>query len=998
MKKASMKGGIVILASLMLAVVSQADIIIVDDDGPADFNNIQAAIDDSNDGDIIFVFPGTYTGPGNRDIDFAGRGITVQSVAPQDAHIVAATVIDCEGQGRGFNFNSGEDANSVLNGLTITNGYADYGGGIRCQGGSPTIVNCTVSACSASQDGGGLFGCDGVENCIVSKNTAGRNGGGMARCYRPTNCIIRGNWASQNGGGLFESCDPFSCIVSCNTAAVNGAGIYEQDECDGVIINCTIGWNTALSGQGGGICGLSGGVLANCILWGNTDSTSNPDYPEFAHVYSPFADVSFSCIEDEEPNDANIPFGGADNGNIDDYPLFAREPNDGGDGWGDDPCTSGVDEGANDDFGDLHLRIGSPCLNTGNPAESIPGRVDMDGEPRIMGRIIDMGADEFLIPTIIVTRPQAGDVWVGGSRHEIRWESIAVDGNVDISYVTDGYQWVTLEESATNTGSYMWHLPDIEASQCRVVVGAGVPNPKMAIGSGLFTIHPDSPGPAVTSTWKSLAGDFDRLGRSDYRGPQLGCVKWEFEVDGAISASVTVGPNETVYVPCEDGNLYTLDANGSVLWTYEAQSPLISAATLGPDGTAYVGSKDGKLYAIDIDGNLRWTHTTDGFVFSSPAVSPDGNQVYVCSEDGRLYALGRDGSDLWSFETAGFGVVGGAILASPTVAEDGTVYIGGLYDSNLYALDPNDGNTNWVCDFNSDGWLFASPVVAPDGTIYQTLLYDPNLYAIDANDGNIIWATHLAEYSFNPDYQEFRSYWFEPDHYDFSDIDFRTCEGVYDLSTGWPPSTWSISDSAWSEPVVGRDGRIHVNFDDPWLRVVEPNGAIERILKVGSQSGFSLTADSDGFVYAAGNDSNLYALNPGGFEIARFDSNDYWLDFPVVSTDNTLIVGDSRNNSLLISYENNKVQAISSDGCGGQELDLYWQGGPQDLNGDGVVGYLDVAIVAQDWLRCTKCSDRRATCGGERVRQRFLEGDVNRDLYVNFADIALIAERWSAGY
>ena len=54
-------------------------IIYVDDDGPADFNSIQAAINDSNDGDTVIVADGTYTGPGNRDIDFLGKAITVRS-------------------------------------------------------------------------------------------------------------------------------------------------------------------------------------------------------------------------------------------------------------------------------------------------------------------------------------------------------------------------------------------------------------------------------------------------------------------------------------------------------------------------------------------------------------------------------------------------------------------------------------------------------------------------------------------------------------------------------------------------------------------------------------------------------------------------------------------------------------------------------------------------------------------------------------------------------
>jgi len=110
----------------------RAEIIIVDDDDPADFNNIQAAIEYSNDWDTIYVFPGIYTGPGNRDIDFLGKAITVRSVAPDDPYIVAATIVDCDAnesdRHRGFVFQNAEDSNSVLAGFTIINGYASFGG------------------------------------------------------------------------------------------------------------------------------------------------------------------------------------------------------------------------------------------------------------------------------------------------------------------------------------------------------------------------------------------------------------------------------------------------------------------------------------------------------------------------------------------------------------------------------------------------------------------------------------------------------------------------------------------------------------------------------------------------------------------------------------------------------------------------------------------------------------------------------------------------------
>ena len=125
--------------------------IYVDNYGTGDFNNIQAAINDAIYGDTVIVADGVYTGPGNRDIDFNGKAITVRSEnGPGNC------IIDCNGTEaephRGFYFHNGEDSNSVLDGLTIINGYGpkngdlfSHGGAIYCIGSSPTISNCTFT-------------------------------------------------------------------------------------------------------------------------------------------------------------------------------------------------------------------------------------------------------------------------------------------------------------------------------------------------------------------------------------------------------------------------------------------------------------------------------------------------------------------------------------------------------------------------------------------------------------------------------------------------------------------------------------------------------------------------------------------------------------------------------------------------------------------------------------------------------------------------------------
>ena len=113
---------VALVVALLLLSAASARVITVDDDGPADFNNIQAAIDHAEDGDTVMIEAGTYSGSGNYNVQFHGKAITVRGTDPEDFDIVAATVIDCNRQGRGFIFEGGEDANSVLSGLTITNG------------------------------------------------------------------------------------------------------------------------------------------------------------------------------------------------------------------------------------------------------------------------------------------------------------------------------------------------------------------------------------------------------------------------------------------------------------------------------------------------------------------------------------------------------------------------------------------------------------------------------------------------------------------------------------------------------------------------------------------------------------------------------------------------------------------------------------------------------------------------------------------------------------
>jgi outer membrane protein assembly factor BamB len=294
-------------------------------------------------------------------------------------------------------------------------------------------------------------------------------------------------------------------------------------------------------------------------------------------------------------------------------------------------------------------------------------------------------------------------------------------------------------------------------------------------------------------------------------------------------------------------------------------------------------------------------------------------QIYACSLDGLVYALTQDGNDLWTFETDGFATIDGAIFATPQVGPDGIIYVAGVYDPNLYALDANDGSIKWArtfeapsdpCDPNSRvtvGWPFAPPAVAPDGTIYQTLLYNANLYAVEPETGATIWSKDLAGTIVTLEeepYYGFHFTWFgagePPDYiggYKVIDVKGKNYRG-----------------GSMSKPALGPDGTIYVAFDDSYLRAVNPDGTVKWAACLGPVSwnalpgGYTLTVDDTGLIYAASDDNHLYVVDPEGSLIAEFQG-DGWLSHPVIARDGTLLVSDA----------NNTVWAISEQACDGEE-------------------------------------------------------------------------------
>jgi hypothetical protein len=267
--------------------------------------------------------------------------------------------------------------NCILNNCVLANNSAQYQGGGAY---GAELNNCLISGNTGGGIEGGLlnnctltgnsgFAADGtltgtvLSNCTLVANVSGgaskcslfgcallqnvgRLGGGAYQCAL-NNCLIMSNTTTTvtgSGGGVY-GCDLTNCILVDNIST-NGGGAYQS-----TLVNCTVVANTSTR-PGGGILSCS---AANCIIYEN----NNGDF------YANSSPLNYCCIPPPAPSGLR---------NITNAPLFVNLA-----------------------AGDYHLQSLSPCINSGDNAY-VQTTTDLDGNPRIVGGTVDIGAYEYQTP------------------------------------------------------------------------------------------------------------------------------------------------------------------------------------------------------------------------------------------------------------------------------------------------------------------------------------------------------------------------------------------------------------------------------------------------------------------------------------------------------------------------------------------------------------------------------------------------------------------------
>lgn len=301
-------------------------------------------------------------------------------------------------------------------------------------------------------DGGTLYNCT-----LTGKSESGVDGyGGGACCCTLYNCALTGNSASFGGGASGGTL--YNCTLSDNSAYVGGG--VDGSEFGTTLYNCTLNGNSATDGGG-----ADGSTLYNCTVVDNVASQDGGGVAWSCSVTKCIVAYNAAWTDDSYTADsildycctAPLPTNGF--GNISVAPLFVDYAN-----------------------GNLRLQFNSPCINAGNTSSltsynwddpsfdyvGFTNIFDLDGNPRISGGTVDMGAYEFQDPPSIISY-----AW-------LQQYGLPTDGSVD-SADLDGTGFNVYQDWIAGLN------PTNALSVLRVV--SAVPN-----------------GTNVTVTWQSVAG------------------------------------------------------------------------------------------------------------------------------------------------------------------------------------------------------------------------------------------------------------------------------------------------------------------------------------------------------------------------------------------------------------------------------------------------------------------------------------------------------------
>jgi hypothetical protein len=666
-------------------------------------NNIQAAIYslDSIGGGQIWIAKGTYyptdTIPGTKSFNFKGKDSIrltsfilknniklIGSFNATETHIEEREYADLNSDGKidiwelknstilSGNVNNSQDSTdnsfhvvyglgsnnlNILDGFIIKHGYANNNHYDILREGAGAyniaIYNSVISNNYSLNYGGGAYLCE-IKNCLITKNVSNYGGGGISDCnsyqskfvfnsakfggatYRSnvTECLVLSNKAETGGGSIFGkiskskyynnyaslssggigSASVINCLIANNKAIKEGGGI---EECN--TYNSTICNNYAPSGGG-----ISDGYTINCIIWGNNNQATDDLWTH----------ISNSAIQDGfYGNNIKLSLTNSDG------PKF-KNPSD---SIGTVTSSNGLNYILNSDWS---LQANSPCIDTSEMELSlIASHFDLNENPRLKGRKIDLGAYEF----------QSYDfVGLNASQDSIIYVTVNGTG--------DGSSW----ENATNNPAFsVFIAPLINAKQVWVSKGTYKPSKTNNVNASFYPKN----NVLVYGGFKGNETNINEREKSDLN--QDGLISpWEFNNITVLSGNI--------------GNLAD-----SVDNSYRILSALNADSTSNWNGFTIRSSVPGGKHAVD---GCFLSNSIISNNYSGGLINSFINNCLIANNSNNFYGSGAGAyksnlKNCYIQNNRASEDGGGAYqceLYNCSVSYNSADYGGGCYDSKLY--------------------------------------------------------------------------------------------------------------------------------------------------------------------------------------------------------------------------------------------------------------------------------------------------------------------------